>query len=547
MISTDRQDDFVKTCPFGNGFYLPTAQAWRTLKVFHSYQIVLSAAFFGLFVTQTGPSIFGQSNESLFQAVSLIYLALTIFSTVFIRKPYIAYTRQVQFKILADIVFLTLLMHASGGITSGLGILLAVSVAAGGLLAGGQCTLVFAAVATFAVLGEQIHADFTQQFAKTAYTYAGVLSASFFTIGLLALVLAKRVESSEKVALQQRRDIDDLVQLNDYIIKHLQSGIIVVDQHLNIRLANESACHLLGQTTIQGNNLAQISVECCQLFKRWLRSPSEHTAIIAASNETPRTQLSFSQLDSLADNAYIIFLDDLSSVDQMIQQGKLASLGRLTASIAHEIRNPLGAISHAGELLSESTSIVKEDRRLLDIIHKHSGRVNSIVKSVLQLSRQEKNHIESIHLSNWLKEFEQDFKDQLGLDASPLHIKTSAKFNEVFFDKNHLKQIIDNLCSNALKYGQASANKTTINITTGMHPTSQQSYITVTDNGKGIDKLVAQQIFEPFYTTSPSGTGLGLYISSQLAELNHAKLSYDDNPSGGSRFTLLFSTVKPTL
>ena len=201
MISTDRQDDFVKTCPFGNGFYLPTAQAWRTLKVFHSYQIVLSAAFFGLFVTQTGPSIFGQSNESLFQAVSLIYLALTIFSTVFIRKPYIAYTRQVQFKILADIVFLTLLMHASGGITSGLGILLAVSVAAGGLLAGGQCTLVFAAVATFAVLGEQIHADFTQQFAKTAYTYAGVLSASFFTIGLLALVLAKRVESSEKVAL----------------------------------------------------------------------------------------------------------------------------------------------------------------------------------------------------------------------------------------------------------------------------------------------------------------------------------------------------------
>ncbi|MBQ0725377.1 MAG: two-component sensor histidine kinase [Cycloclasticus sp.] len=546
MISTDRQDNFVKTCPFGHGFHLPTAQAWRTLKVFHSYQIVLSAAFFGLFVTQTGPSIFGQSNESLFQTVSLIYLALTLFSTVFIRKPYIAYTRQVQFKILADIAFLTLLMHASGGITSGLGILLAVSVAAGGLLAGGQCTLVFAAIATFAVLGEQIYADLAHQFAKTAYTYAGVLSASFFTIGLLALVLAKRVESSEKIALQQRRDIDDLVQLNDYIIKHLQSGIIVVDQHLNIRLANESASNLLGQKTIQGNNLAQISAECCQLFKRWLRSPSEHTTIIAASNETPRTQLSFSQLDSLADNAYIIFLDDLSSVDQMIQQGKLASLGRLTASIAHEIRNPLGAISHAGELLSESTSIEKEDRRLLDIIHKHSGRVNSIVKSVLQLSRQEKNHIEPITLSSWLKEFEQDFKDQLGLEISPLHITTSAKFNEVFFDKNHLKQIIDNLCSNALKYGQANSNKTTIAITTGIHLASQQSYITVTDNGKGIDKLVAQQIFEPFYTTSPSGTGLGLYISSQLAELNHAKLSYEENPSGGSRFTLLFSTAKPT-
>ena len=108
------------------------------------------------------------------------------------------------------------------------------------------------------------------------------------------------------------------------------------------------------------------------------------------------------------------------------------------------------------------------------------------------------------------------------------------------------KQIIDNLCSNALKYGQANSNKTTIAVTTGIHLASQQSYITVTDNGKGIDKLVAQQIFEPFYTTSPSGTGLGLYISSQLAELNHAKLSYEENPSGGSRFTLLFSTAKPT-
>jgi two-component system sensor histidine kinase PilS (NtrC family) len=137
MTPSNTPSDFVQTCPFGSGFYLPAEQAWRTLKVFHAYQVVLSAAFFWLFVSHTGPSIFGQSNAALFQSISLTYFALTVFSTVFIRKPYIPYTRQVQFKILCDIIFLSLLMHASGGLTSGLGILLAVSVAAGGLLAGG--------------------------------------------------------------------------------------------------------------------------------------------------------------------------------------------------------------------------------------------------------------------------------------------------------------------------------------------------------------------------------------------------------------------------
>lgn len=542
MVVVNREDNFVKTCPFGSGFYLPAEQAWRTLKVFHAYQIVLASAFFGLFVSQTGPSIFGQSSESLFQSVSLSYLALILFSTVFIRKPYIAYTKQVQFKILLDIVVLSLLMHASGGITSGLGVLLAVSVAAGGLLAGGQCTLVFAAVATFAVLGEQTYADFSNAFAKTAYTYAGVLSASFFTIALLALVLAKRVETSEKIALQQSRDIDDLVQLNDYIIKHLQSGIIVVDQQNCVRLANGAASALLGHAITIGDSLSDASLECWQLFKRWLRVPSEDSGICATNSNSPRIKLRFSQLDSLADNAYIIFLDDMSSIDQQIQQGKLASLGRLTASIAHEIRNPLGAISHAGELLSESNAIEKEDRRLLDIIHNHSGRVNSIVKSILQLSRQEQNNIELIPLKDWLSEFDKDFKEQFGLQHSPLKITSNKEVQNVNFDKNHLKQIIDNLCSNALKYGQASSAASVIEITTGLHPVTQQVYISVIDNGKGMDEKVAQQIFEPFYTTSPSGTGLGLYISSQLAELNHAKLSYTANPNGGSRFTLLLTT-----
>lgn len=535
-----KQSEFVKTCPFGSGFHLPANQAWRTLKVFHAYQLVLSASFFGLFISHTGPSIFGQHDPNLFQAVSLTYVALTIFSTVFIRKPYIAYTRQVQFKVIADIVLLTLLMHASGGITSGLGVLLAVSVAAGGLLAGGQCSLAFAAIATFAVLGEQAYADITLSFAKTAYTYAAVLSTSFFTISLLALVLTKRVETSERIAQQQSHEIEELVQLNDYIIKHLQSGIIVVDKHHNIRHTNESAHTLLNGSFNNGQALSDASTHIANLFKSWLKTPQNNAATLAATSDAPRVKLQFNKLDNFTDDTYVIFLDDLSSVDQQIQQGKLASLGRLTASIAHEIRNPLGAISHAGELLSESPFIANEDKRLLEIIHNHSGRVNSIVKSILQISRQEESHIETFSLAPWLTEFETHFKEEFGLSDTPFEINSSQDIHDIHFDKNHLKQIIDNLCSNALHYGQIDTSQPLINIHCGQH-SNKHVFISVCDNGAGIDDKIAPQIFEPFFTTSASGTGLGLFISSQLAELNHAKLSYCVNANGGSCFTLLFN------
>jgi len=541
MLTTNSAPSLVRTCSLGNGFQLPAEQAWRMLKVFHAYQLVLSSAFFVLFVSHTGPSIFGQSNPSLFHAASLSYLALTVFSTVFIRKPYIAYARQVQFKIISDIALLTVLMHASGGISSGLGVLLAVSVAAGGLLAGGQCTLLFAAIATFAVLGEQSYADVHNLFAKTAYTYAGVLSASFFTIAMLALVLAKRVETSEQISRQQSREINELTQLNSFIISQLQSGIIVINRAGDIRLNNEAANILLGKTLSNGHTLAEYSTECWQLFKRWLSSDDDHSANRAATANLPRIKFSFSLLDSALDEAYIIFIDDLSNVDHEIQQGKLASLGRLTASIAHEIRNPLGAISHAGELLAESDSIRQEDQRLLEIIHNHSARVNSIVKNILELSRHHESHVEPIVLDTWLKDFALGFSEQFALTESPIDIQVEADACNINFDRNHLKQIIDNLCSNALKYGKQGELAAKISIQTGINKINQQTFISIIDNGTGIDETTAQKIFEPFFTTSASGTGLGLYISSQLAVLNHAKLSYNKHVNGGSCFTLLFT------
>lgn len=540
MHRSGHSPEKTKTCSIGKGFYLPTEQAWGSLKVFHAYQLILSSAFFTLFISNTGPSLFGKTNSSLFFFTSASYLFITLFSTPLIRKNFLPFTPQVQLRIIFDIIMITLLMHTSGGITSGLGVLLAVSVAAGGLISGGQCTLVLASIATFAILGEQIYADKTQAFITTAYTYSGILSASFFTIAALAIVLTRRVEASENIAEQRSQDIHNLEQLNEHLIQHLHDGIIVTDQDFIIRLKNNAAEKLLNTPLELNTPLQDASNECWQLLTSWLRQPNNEAPYLSDSRKQAHLELHFNKLSGSNNGcAYTLFLKDLSPIDQQVQQGKLASLGQLTASIAHEIRNPLGAISHAGQLLSESKSLDSEEKQLLSIIHNHSNRVNSIVNDILQLSKNEQTHIESIHLKTWLSTFDKDFKEQFGLSESPIEILFEAPLSHITFDKHHLKQIIDNLCSNALKHGQTDSVQAKIQIRIGQLKPSQRFYISVCDNGKGIEEQLAKRVFEPFFTTSKSGTGLGLYISSQLANLNNANLNYQPPPAGGSCFSLL--------
>ena len=152
-----------------------------------------------------------------------------------------------QIFIFTDIIFITLIMHACGGLISGMGLLLVVSTAAGGLLIGGRCAMLFAALASLAILSEQIYADQTNVFATTAYGYSGMLGAVFFAIAFLSYILAQRTEQTELIASLREKTILQLEELNQYIIQHLQSGIIITDQNHKIKMSNEAANSLLKQ------------------------------------------------------------------------------------------------------------------------------------------------------------------------------------------------------------------------------------------------------------------------------------------------------------
>ena len=230
-------NQMIYPCPFSKGYGIPRQQAWRLLKVFFLYRFILSCLFVILFFSRFGPSLLGTHDAQLYITSSLIYLFLSLLSGIGIFWRLSSYTFLAQVLIFTDIIFITMLMHACGGITSGIGILLFVSTAAGGLLIGGRCAMLFAALAAIAILGEQIYAWQTHAFTSTAFTYAGMLGASFFAIALLALILAGHAEDKERLANQRKQTIIKLEEINQYIIQHMLSGIILADQCMRVSLS----------------------------------------------------------------------------------------------------------------------------------------------------------------------------------------------------------------------------------------------------------------------------------------------------------------------
>jgi two-component system sensor histidine kinase PilS (NtrC family) len=285
-------------------------------------------------------------------------------------------------------------------------------------------------------------------------------------------------------------------------------------------MVNEAALKLANLTTMAAK-LNDISDFLPLAFQNWLIDPDQNFVLLPLPDQS-EIHCRFMPLPSGHEVFFMIILEDIALYNQHVQQSKLVSLGRLTASIAHEIRNPLGAISHAGQLLSENPLLSDQDKRLTEIIHNHSVRVNHIIEDILQLSRRTDSRREKINLQSWMDNYIKNFalENSVNIDAFQPSYPTESL--AAFIDPGHLKQIMDNLCRNALKYCNPEAGQVQFRIFTQQ----QSSCIEVIDNGAAISREHQSHLFEPFFTTSSTGTGLGLYISKELAELNQAKLSY---------------------
>jgi two-component system sensor histidine kinase PilS (NtrC family) len=521
-----------------------SVHTWRPLRVLNFYRMALAAVFTVLYFAGMGPAVLGKYNPALFEVTSVAYLAFSLASAIMIRQRVPAFPVQVNLQALGDVAAITLLMHASGGLTSGLGILLVAAIAGVSIILEGRLAGFYAAVATLAVLTEQVYAQLTDAFATTAYTHAGLLGVTFFATALLAHVLARRARESEALARQRGVDLASLEQVNDYIIRTMQSGVVVVDGEDRIRMLNEAAWQLLGMPSIRERQaLATVAPKLATQLGEWKQDPNTAPRSFQAREDAPNALPRFAPLGSSAAAGAMVFLEDATEATQRMQQMKLASLGRLTASIAHEIRNPLGAISHAGQLLGESEHLDRNDQRLAEIVRDHAQRMNRIVENVLQLSRREASQPRSIELKPWLEEFAEELRAAHGLAPSEVTVVAPPEERCVQFDPSHLQQVLWNLCQNAIQHARQPGHDFRLLLRVGLTEESRSPCLDVIDNGPGIDPEEGEQVFEPFYTTASGGTGLGLYIARELCEVNRARLALIPTPSGGSCFRISFYTV----
>jgi two-component system sensor histidine kinase PilS (NtrC family) len=499
-----------------------------------------------LYLGLKGNSTLGASNPGLYTLASIAYIGFSLLAglTARLRRP--GYDFQTIAQILVDIGVITLLMNASGGPGSGLGILLIITVATGSLLMPDRMAFLFAAVAAMAILGEQVYSTvFVGLPREGGYTQAGLLGAALFLTTGLVYLMARRIHASEALAHRRGVDVANLARLNTYIVQRLQAGILVTDQRNNIRLINDTACKLLGiQKDSEGRALANASPALYEELIRWHRSPDKEAGLLKSAANGDAILPQFTSLGTADGMGALVFLENTAAMARQAQQMKLASLGRLTASIAHEIRNPLGAISHAAQLLDESNVLEKQDHRLMAIIRENTRRVNTVVENVLQLSRQATATPQRIAAREWLEKFRDEFIHSGHCGQKQLSVTVNPEDIEVWMDPSQLHQVVWNLCLNALHHARPAAGPVTLQLACTRADNQHATTLDIIDNGIGIEQDIADQIFEPFFTTKSGGTGLGLYISRGICESNQARLGYQTSPEGGSCFRITFPYTK---
>jgi two-component system sensor histidine kinase PilS (NtrC family) len=395
-----------------------------------------------------------------------------------------------------------------------------------------------AAVAALAILLEQTFQVFRYDAPPADFVQAGLTSMALFATAGLGWTLARYARTSETLAEQRTIDLANLSQINELVIRDMQDGMLVVDPEGTIRQHNPRLVQLLGPIPSGARPLlADYSPDIARLLEQWRRGPETTYLQFHAPRSNEELAVHFIAIGTGDPPPTVVFVEDVGRMREQARQMKLVALGRLTASIAHEIRNPLSSINHAAELLEESAVAEPGDRRLTRIIRDNVHRLDRIVEEVLYLGRRDRAAAEPIEPRAWLAQFAESWRVAEKVPAG-IVVAEVRTVQHLLFDRQHLDQVLWNLVRNAWRHGRKQPGSIAITVTPGA--VLGTLAIEVADDGPGVALEDRPHLFEPFFTTEAQGTGLGLYIARELAEGNGARLEYLEG-GPGARFRL---TVK---
>ncbi len=508
------------------------------LRIYNYYRVFAGLALLAVFMTSLMGSRLGGLAPTVFMWSILTYIAINLATAVavqFLPRRYILGQTTGAVLVVFDILALTWLTYLSGGVASGLGLLILVSVSTGSIIVTSRATAVLAATATIAVLYEEFYLSLTAPALHDDYFQAGVLGVFYFAFSLSIHHLARRIREDDLRAMTQAAELADLERLNRQIVQSMRTGIIVVDGENRVRMMNQSARALLG---LAGDEeLRYLPAQLEERLEDWREDSRLRAPPFQVQNETPEVRANFSAVRAGGD--VTIFLEDTSELQQQAQQLKLAGLGRLSANIAHEIRNPLGAISHAAQLLRESQNLDEGETRLTQIIHNHCQRMNGVIENVLEMSRRSPSAPVRLSLKELLDEFADSFRE--AVNDAIIDIDVMPEDTEIRVDRSQMSQVLTNLAGNGIRYSYEATGEPFVRLEGGIDPRTDRPYLNVIDHGPGVPEDEVANLFEAFHTTERDGTGLGLYISKELCETNQARLSYSRHPDGGSCFRIAFA------
>ena len=529
---------------------------WRILRTLAVYRLALIALLLAVHFLELSAWFFDHSEPANFFRIVAAYAppALLLLIATYQRFP--SSGTQAHLAFFVDALAILLLMYAAHGASSGLGVLLITPAVGCSLVLPLRLGLLHAALATFAVFGAEFLRQSLNRIEGADLTNAGLIGLMLFVTSLGAGAVAARARKSEALAARFGSDLASLSRINERIVESMDTAVLVIDEERRLRLQNAASRRLLAGTdtaqSIDGQSLISAVPILAQALYRWQEAPNLDPEPIALSPGGADLLPRFTRLGQNAWAPVLVLLDDAARVREQAQQLKLAALGRLSAGIAHEIRNPLSAIRHAGQLLAESPALPEQDRRLLDMIQRHTVRIDKIVEDVLRLSRRDAAVPQNLLLRGFLERCIATWAEGCPEGARAIRIDAIPEQLSVRFDPDQLQQVLHNLWQNSFEHGTQELEDGTVaapinvRLSAGRLSPGQRPYLDIIDDGRGIPVEVREQLFEPFFTTARRGTGLGLYLSREICEYNQARLSHVPR-TRGTQFRLVFAASEAPL
>ena len=539
---------------------------WRTLQTFCITRIVIAAVllvYFGFSAIRGAEAVELADSWELFVAYGVLGVVFAL-SAVYWQRQFIF---QLLVQLMVDIGAISLLYVAAGGARSGLAILFLFPLAGAAVLAPLVLALFFVSVVTLIMLSESGY-QLLHSMDSASPSRAGLYGAAFFAAIFVINRLAAKLIKQENLAAQRGNELQVQEAINRMIIADMGDGILVVGPDSEVFAGNPAAGRMLGLSIPDGKPGCRLTdfpalMPIADAFFAWRNRERDETDpstyIVIKPGDTvgsgqrehrrefvTHVKLRFGKVETprLVEDRSLIFVQDVTEIENQAQQLKLASMGRLTASIAHEVRNPLSAIAHAASLLKEDT-VEPTQERLLNIVGDNVIRLNRMIEDILKLSRKAQTHSEPLELGPFLAELIEEFVESHGVPPGVIRQGNMAGIS-VRFDPLHLREVVVNLLSNALRYASGDNGSIRLEV---VSPQPGRPELHVQDDGPAITPEIRAHLFEPFYTTSSKGTGLGLYVARELCLNNGAMLDYeyrmgmsgdeDDEPSG--RFVISFA------